>query len=29
MLAHSLGEKDPLGDHVLAQFICLQSRARV
>src|ERR1700740_1653819 len=26
MLAHSLGEEDPLRDHVLAQFICLQWR---
>jgi len=24
VLSHTFGEKDPLGDHVFAQFICLQ-----
>jgi hypothetical protein len=24
VLSHALGEKDPLGDHILAQFIFLQ-----
>src|SRR6202008_3597176 len=29
MLTHSLGKEDPLRDHVLAQFICLQKYTRV
>src|SRR4029077_3172573 len=29
MFTDPLGEENPLGDHVLAQFICLQKFARV
>src|SRR5262250_3628879 len=29
MLSDSLGEEDPLRDHVLTQFICLQCHVRI